>query len=241
MSRSRLIPSLNYRSKGVVDMTLSNQVLKGFDLVEVYVASNVNDAHTSPLLAFSFPVDQTFMSPSVRRLGRQVEENNLDLTRFIIDLNDYATAYQLNTARIPTDTHVSYIRVRGRLKSSGNFSILGPITAIPPYDFVSTGNPVFTFTGNAPDLGTNGIVPDTLDTGCMNVHLPMYSQTINVANLASVGGKNLFLSFHAGMSPTMLRPGESFSLTGGGAPEMFFASDGGTPLFTVRASLVNKG
>jgi hypothetical protein len=38
-----------------------------------------------------------------------------------------------------------------------------------------------------------------------------------------------------------LRPGESFSLTGGGAPEMFFASDGGTPLFTVRASLVNKG
>ena len=51
MSRSRLIPSLNYRSKGVVDMTLSNQVLKGFDLVEVYIASNVNDAHdTVPLV-----------------------------------------------------------------------------------------------------------------------------------------------------------------------------------------------
>jgi len=242
MSRPRLVPSLNYRSKGVVDMSIPNQLCRGFDLIEVYIASNVNDAQSSPLLAFSVPVDTTFMSPSVRLQKRQVEENNIDLTRFIFDLNDYATAFQNNLARIPTDDGVSYVRIRGRLKNSQNFSSLGPIVCVPPFDFFSTSFPTFTFTGNAPDLATNGGIPDVLDIGCMNVHLPLFSQSVNITNLSQVqGGSNLFLSFHAGMTPTILRPGETLTLTGAGAPELFFGSDGGTPLFTARCALVNRG
>ena len=35
MSRGRLIPSLNYRSKGLIDMSIHNGVLRGMDMVNV--------------------------------------------------------------------------------------------------------------------------------------------------------------------------------------------------------------
>lgn len=240
MSRARLIPSLNYRGKGIVDMSVPNHVLRGFSKIEVHLASNINDAQIAPIKAFEVDYDLTFMSPSVRQLRRQVDENNVEVTRFLFDPNDYATPFVPNTARISRDSEVAFLRLRG-VYADGTLSDFGGIVAIPPFDFFATGAPVFTFSGNAPDLVTNGVIPDNLGVGSMNLHLPYYSQTINITNLASPQGPPLFVSFHGGMSPTVLRAGENMTLTSSGAPEMFFSGDGGSPLFTVRASIVNRG
>jgi len=241
MSRARLVPSLNYRSKGVIDMSIPNSTLNSYINIQVAIASNINDAQSAPINAFKVGYDEFFSSDSVRLLKRGIDENNQDVTRFVFDLNDYATPFTVGVARIPGDEEVSYIRIRAEI-TPGVFTDYGPIVCVPPYDFFSTSHPTFTCSGNAPDLGTDAIIPDNLGVGCMNLHLPYYSQSIQVANLSSTAtGTVLFLSFHPGMSPTIVRPGEEFSLTGAGAPELFLGSDGGTPLFTVRTSLVNMG
>ena len=240
MSRGRLIPSLNYRGKGIVDMSLPNHVLLGFTHIEVYIASNLNDAQIAPIKAFDVDFDLTFVSPSVRKLGRQVEENNLDMTRFIYDPNDFSTPFVPNIARIPTDGEVSYVRLKG-VYPNGLKTDFGPIVAVSPHDFFSTKAPVYTASGNAPDIGTNGIIPDVLGEGCLNIHLPYYSQTLNITNLDVANGSLLFVSFHAGMNPTIIRAGENYGMTGVGVPEIFLASDGGTPLFTIRMSILNQG
>lgn len=221
-------------------MSVPNSILDRFDQIDVHIASNLNDALSAPLFAFSVDFDLTFMSESVRRLGRQVEEPNLDITRFIFDLNDYATPFIQNTARIPTDDEIAYLVLRGASNDGTKYDF-GPVTAVTPFDFFSTGNPVFTASGNAPNIGTNGAIPDVLSEGALNLHLPYYSQTLSITNLDSAQGSALFVSFHPGMSPSILRPGETFTLTSGGAPEIFFAGDSGAPLFTVRTSVVNRG
>lgn len=240
MSRARLIPSLNYRSKGLVDMSVPNSILDRFDQIDVHIASNLNDALTAPLYAFTVDFDVTFMSESVRRLGRQVEEPNLDITRFIFDPNDYATPFVPNTSRIPTDEEIAFLVLRGSTRDGTKYEF-GPVTAVTPFDFFTTGNPVFTASGNAPDIGTNGTIPDVLSEGALNLHLPYYSQTLSITNLDNAQGSALFVSFHPGMSPSILRPGETFTMTSGGAPEIFFAGDSDSPLFTVRTSIVNRG
>lgn len=242
MSRGRLLPSLVSRSKNQIDMALPNGVLRDMVSVQVYGASNVNDAYSNPSLLFEVPVGRSFISPSLRSTrSRGQEDSKRDQTRFLFNLDDYATVPQGGVTRIPPDHQVAYIRVRGALRNGG-FTHMGPVTAVVPYDFFGVPTPVFTFMANAPDLDTNGVIPDVLDEGAMNVHLPMFSQTVFVKNFSEVqGGSNLFFTLSSGMSPTMLRPGESLGLTGVTTPEFYFASDGGTPLFSVACGIVNKG
>jgi len=237
MSRSRLVPSLVRRSKGLVDMTIANGSCGVYKSIEFHMASNLNDAFTAPLLAFTVDVGRVFRSSSAHILKRQIDQSDLNLTRALFDINDYSTPFVLNTARIPGDHETCYIVLRG-VFSDGTKGPYGPITALPPYDFFSTGNPTFTCSGNAPDLQTNGVIPDVLGEGCVNLHLPMYSQSVNVTNL---GTNIVFITFHPGLSPSILRPGETLGLTGAGAPEFFIGSDGGTPLVTMRVSTVNRG
>jgi len=237
MSRARLIPSLVRRSKGLVEMTISNASCGTFKSIEFHMASNLNDAYTAPLLAFTVEVGKIFRSPSAHILKRQVEQSELDITRVLFDPSEYSTPFVPNTARIPADFESNFIVLRGVFED-GTTGDFGPITALPPYDFFSTSNPTFTCSGNAPDLQTNGVIPDVLGEGCVNLHLPMYSQSVQVTNL---GQNTLFLSFHPGMSPSILRAGESTGLTGAGVPEFFLGSDGGSPLVTMRVSTVNRG
>jgi len=237
MSRSRLVPSLVNRGKNIVEMTIPNASCEAFKSVEFLLASNLNDARTAPILAFTVDVGRTFKSSSARLLRRQVDQSSLDLTRVLFDPDEYATPFVANASRIPGDHENSFVVLRG-VYADGTKGSLGPITALPPYDFMSTGNPTYSCSGNAPDLQTGGIIPDVLGEGCVNLHLPMYSQSINLTNL---GQQILFVSFHPGMSPSIQRPGETLSLTGAGAPEFFIGSDGGTPLFTMRISTVNRG
>jgi len=51
----------------------------------------------------------------------------------------------------------------------------------------------------------------------------------------------MFISFNPGMSPSILRPGESLTITSGAVGEFFLAGQTGDPLFTIRCSVVNRG
>lgn len=242
MSRGRLLPSLISRSKNQIDMSLPNGLLRDMTNIEVYGASNANDAFQNPAFMFSTPVGRSYISTSLRQTrSRGQEDTKRDQTRFLFNLDDFSTVPQAGVTRIPPDNHVAYLRVRGQLRN-GSFTKLSPIVVVAPYDFFSVPTPVFTIMANAPDLATQGVIPDVLDDGAMNIHLPMFSQTVSIKNFSQAqGGQNLFFTFASGMSPTMLRPGEELGLTGVTAPEFYVASDGGTPLFSFRCGVVNKG
>ncbi len=242
MSRGRLIPSLNYRSFEVIDMSLSNTLLRNAQQVQVHGASNLNDAQNNPSLMFSVPVGRTFISSTLKKQkNRGQEDTKRDQTRFLFNPNDFTTIPTAGQTRIPPDSDILYIRVRTQLKN-GEFSDFGPVVAVPPYDFFGVTVPYFTTVGNAPDLDTNGVIPDVMGQGCLNLHLPYFSGTFNIKNLSAVqGGFNLFFSLSAGMSPSILRPGEEISITGVSVPEFFVGADGGAPLFTIRCGIVNRG
>lgn len=223
-------------------MSLNNSNLRGMDRITVFGASNLNDAYSNPVEMFSVPYDRTFRSDFITKAKLGVEESQRDQTRFIFNLNEYSTAFKPNTPRIPTDDQMLYIRVRGRMSATQEETDFGPVVGVVPYDFFSMTAPVFTVVGNAPNLDTGNGIPDVLTTGSLNFHLPYFSQTLNLQNLDTPqGGSNLFISFNPGMSPSILRPGESLTLTSGAVGEFFLSGQSGTPLFTLRCSVVNRG
>jgi hypothetical protein len=243
MSRGRLAASFNYRSKGLIDMSIRNELLRGFDIVQVSGASNVNTAYNAPKLMFEVRVGSSFQSPAIETTRVQPEESKRNNTRFVFDLGDYATTYVAGETRIPSDGESLFVRLRGRYKHNpATYSEWGPIIAVPPYDFFTTAHPVFTFTGNAPILASE---PDTMGVGCMNVMLPYFSHTINITNLDP--DQELFVTFHPGLNPTIIRPYSEVSLTGGGAPEIIVGcsptategGDVGEVRFSVRMAMVN--
>lgn len=242
MSRGRLLPSLNYRSKNVVDMSVSNTILRNITDVEVHGASNLNDAFLNPSLMFSVRTGRSFVSKSLRQARiRGQEDTKRDQTRFLFNFDDFASVPQVGQTRTPPDSDVAYLRLRGVL-SDGSTTAFGPIVVVPPYDFFGVTVPYFTTIGNVPDLDTNGVIPDALGAGALNLHLPYFSGTFNIKNFSQAqGGQNIFFSLSAGMSPSMLRPGEELSLTGVSVPEVFVGSDGGTPLFSIRCGIINRG
>lgn len=239
MSRGRLLPSLNYRTKNMVDMSIPNQNLRGLELIEVYGASNISDAFTNPLKMFELGYDFTFKSPSIVKSKIRVEESSRDQTRFMFILDDYATAAPLVGSRIPTNDEVCYLRVRGKIRATGAFTDFGPIVVLVPYDFFGVTSPVFTATATAPDIGAD--LPDSLDAGGLNLHLPNFSQAIDIENLSEVAGEDLYFSCSPGMSPTIIKPGSSMSLNSSSVGEFFFGGKSSTPLFTMRCSVVNRG
>ena len=241
MSRGRLIASLNYRSKGLIDMSVPNQNLRGMDYIEVYSASNLNDAQNSPLKMFEVRYDHTFKSSMIKTSKVNVEESHRGMTRFIFNLNEYATAFKAVGSRVPTDEEMCYIRLRGHMANSGEFTDLGPIVGVTPFDFFGVTAPVFTCVGTAPDLDQGAGFPDNLGQGCLNLHLPYFSQTINIQNIGEVADGNLLISCAPGMPPSIIRAGESLTLTSGAVPEFFFGGQSGNPPFTLRCSLVNRG
>lgn len=236
MSRGRLAPSLNARSKGLVDMSLRNDLLRAMDMIEVAGASNVTHAYNAPKTLFSVKVGSYFRSVTIKTTKSLADEPNRDLTRWVFDPNDYADTLPLDPTdtRIPPDTDVLYVRVRGKYRHNQEWSDYGPIICVPPFDFFTTAHPVFTFTGTAPALATE---PDVMDVGVMNIHLPFFSHTISVSNLDDTD--SAYVSFHPGMNPTIVRPYSEIGLTGGGAPELFIAGVGAEIRFTSRMVLVN--
>ena len=172
MSRGRLLPSLNYRSKNVVDMSISNTILRNITDVQIHGASNLNDAFLNPSLMFSVKAGRSFVSKSLRQARiRGQEDTKRDQTRFLFNLDDFASVPQAGQTRLPPDSDVAYIRLRGLLPD-GSTTELGPIVVVPPYDFFGVTVPYFTTIGSAPDLDTNGVIPDTLGVGLLTSIYP---------------------------------------------------------------------
>lgn len=250
MTRQRDIPSIQYRSPNLVVMTFP--IRPGVSTLKFSGAANINDAYgaisgvggSGTIEMFQVQSGTTFVSPSLRaRRLPSIEDTNRGLTRICFDPNDYSTP--VNPAGyIPNDDQTLYLRLSLYNDATGVWQDEGPIMAVTPYDFFTTKGPVFTATAKAPNLGIGVFppnIPDVLLPTTMNFLLPAYMSTVSVSNLDDpTTGKPLFFSFHPGMPPTVLYPGQDVTLTGGGAPEMFFASPNGNPWFTVRASAINS-
>ena len=239
MLRGKLIPSLNYRSKGVIDFSVPNAVIQNVHTIEVYGASNVDAAFTAPRLMFSVRVGKVFLSPTLAATKFKLQEDTKrDSTRIAFSLDDYATAPAPAETKIPPEGDVVYLRLRGLMADGATRTEFGPITAILPYDFLSVSVPVFTCIATAPNLAVVA-VPDTLGQGALNLSLLNYSQTLNLKNLDNA--KSLYYSFAPGMSPSILRAGEEIGLTGVTAPDLYIGGEDADVLFTLRCGIVNRG
>jgi len=95
------------------------------DEIRVYGASNLNDAFNNPLEILRTKYDVNFKSSSILSQRLRVEESNRDLTRMVFNLNDFSTAPA--NPRIPTDEEVCFIRLRGRMKATGELTDFGPV------------------------------------------------------------------------------------------------------------------
>lgn len=250
MTRQRDILSVPYRSTGLVNMTLPHA--PGYEFYEIRGAARLNDAYgavagvpgfgTVPM--FRVPNGGDFRSKSIqkRRLPA-VEESQRRLTRMVIDLDDFATPVNPGASYLPSDEVTAFLRAAPFDPVSGTFLPEGPIVIVPPYDFFSTKEPIFTVTGVAPNMAIGAFppaLPDSLPLSVMNFMLPAYSTTVSVTNLDPVGGTPLFVSFHPGVPPTVVMPQEDISLTGAGSPEFFVAAPNGNPWFTIRVAVVNS-
>lgn len=250
MTRQREIPSIQNRFANQVIMTYP--IREGVPKLKVSGAANLNDAYGNVagvggkgvIQMFEVQSGASFISPSLRaRRLPSIEDTNQGLTRMCFDIDDYTTPVN-PLGYIPSDDQTLFIRLNLYSQAASAYLPAGPIMVIPPYDFYTTKGPIFTVTGIAPNLGIGAYppnIPDVLLPTVMNFLLPSYMSTVSVVNLDDpTTGKPLFFSFHPGMPPTVLYPGQDVTLTGGGAPEMFFASPDGNPPFTVRASAINS-
>lgn len=251
MTRQREIPSVQYRSVNQINMVFPD--VPGVPKIRVLGAARINDAYGNvagvggggPLPMFEVQMGGTYLSPTIRaRKLPAVDESNRGLTRMVFDPDDFATpAAGAGTTYLPTDDQTLFIRISLWNSGTGAWNPPGPIMAIPPYDFFTTKEPVFTVTGNAPNLGIAawpGALPDFLPPTVMNFLVPAYSTSISLENLGDSGEAPIFASFHPGIPPTVVKADRDFGLTGSGVPEFFVASPNANPLFTVRIAVVNS-
>jgi len=249
MTRQREIPSIQYRSLNQINMTFP--ILPGVPKIRVVGAARLNDAYGpvaglsagSPLPMFEVMSGATFLSPSIqKRKLPALEDTNRRLTRMVIDLDDFATPAQpVGTSYLPTDDQCLFMRIETWNPVTNVWNPPGPIMIIVPYDFFTTKEPVFTVTGQAPDMALGAWpagLPDFMPPSVLNFLVPAYSTTISIGNLDSQ--KVLFVSFHPGMPPTVVLPRVDISMTGSGVPEFFIGCPDGNPWFTLRIAVVNS-
>lgn len=249
MTRQREIPSVQYRSPNLINMVFP--ILAGVPKIRVTGAARLNDAYGNVagvgggggLPMFEVQSGGTYLSHSVKaRKLPAVDESNRGLTRMVFDPDDFATPAEApGTTYLPTDDQTLFIRIETWNPGIGGWNPPGPIMAIPPYDFFTTKEPVFTVTGKAPDMGIAAwpaVLPDYLPPTVLNFLVPAYSTTVSLVNLDATHA--LFGSFHPGVPPTVILPRSDMGLTGAGVPEFFLASPDGNPWFTVRIAVVNS-
>ena len=248
MTRQREIPSIQYRSPNYINMTFP--ILAGVQKIRVSGASRINDAYGNvagvggggPIPMFEVSSGATYSSPSVKARKIPFEDTNRGVTRMVIDPDDFATPAQAaGTSYLPTDDQTLFIRIETWNPVAGAWNPPGPIMIIPPYDFFTTKEPVFTVTGLTPNMALGAWpagLPDFMPPTVMNFMLSAYSQTISVGNLDPA--RVLFASFHPGMPPTVILPQSDMGLTGAGVPEFFVGCPDGNTWFTLRIAVVNS-
>lgn len=248
MTRQRDIPSVQYRSPNVVNMLLPER--PGSAKVRVLGAARLNDAYGAvsgttgfgTIVMFETPTGSTYTSTSIRKRGAYgPADTNRGQTRMIFDPDDFTTPVDPAASYLPSDDNVLFLRVETYNNAAGIYSPQGPILIVPPYDFWTTKGPVVTVTGMCPNLDIGVFppnLPDTLGPGLLNFLLPGYLSTVSISNLDAT--HPLFFSFHPGLPPSVLKPGQDMTLTGGGSPELFLAAPNGNPWFTLRASAINS-
>lgn len=250
MTRQRDILSIPYRSQGQINMVLPKA--PGYEYYEIRGAARLNDAYgavagvpgfgTLPMFRVLNGGDFRSKAIQMRRLPA-IEESSRNLTRMVYDPDDYATPVIVGASYLPSDEVTAFLRVAPFDQASQTFLPEGPIVIVPPYDFFSTKEPIFTITGVAPNMGIGPFppnIPDIMPLSVMNFMLPAYSTTLSVFNLDPIGGTPLFVSFHPGCPPTVVQPQQDISLTGAGSPEFFIGAPNGNPWFTIRVAVVNS-
>lgn len=176
---------------------------------------------TGPTPLFNFLANHDFISPVVHRANAyQCPESKRGLDYAIFTFDEY---YDPSITQTVLDEQCAFLVVTRNFHTGASND--SPIIIVPPANFAVTSAPGLTVSGTAPMITYNAGEPTPL-TGCVNLHMPLHTKTVNIQNLSVNAGEVLYVSFAPGMPMAIVPPGGSMNLTGAAVPEVFLA--GGT-------------
>lgn len=176
---------------------------------------------TGPTPLFRFRAKQDFISRKVQEGNAyQTPEVKRGLDYAIFTFDEY---YDPSISQSVVDDECAYVVVTRHLHTGVDHN--SPIIIIPPAGFANTSAPGLTVSGTAPQI-TYTPGTSTPLVGCVNLHMPLHTKTVNIQNLSTTAGEVLYVSFAPGMAMSIIPPGGSMNLTGAAVPEVFLA--GGT-------------
>lgn len=243
--------SMTRRRANLIELEVRND--PGSSRYGIYAASNLMDAYggvagvggKNPALVAEVAFQNGFASSTLTNMARY--QSSLSSTptdpksKVLLDMDQHSRPSTSSDAKVPSDDETTFLRCR-RFYDSGGWGSYGTILVVPPYDFYTTKSPIFTLTGKCPNLNVGSSLanlPDSLSGDVLNFRVGGWLQTVSMVNLDDT--HPIYFSFHPGVSPSVLKPGQELSLTGGALPELYVASPTGNPWFTFRGCLANAG
>lgn len=213
------------RREGVVELYIRSV----YPVYRAYGALTLDAAYSGGTLMFSVRRDDHFLSPTIKRTGRnQVQAPNRGLTRISYDPTDYVSS------TLPGDGQVGFLRVAD-VNDAGSELVKGPILVVPPPGFFRAGRVNLILNGTAPNVA--GLASNQPPQTAMWIDLPRYADEMVVSNTDSTN--DLFISLGDGTQELEIGNGESFTFSTTGSTLISIRGDGGTATFNISAVLVN--
>ncbi len=193
----------------------------------VNVADTVTNAYgagaggTGTTALFTFPCRNDYISRRLLQAGQYLTpESKRGLDYAMFSFEDF---YDPANPQTVTDDVFGYITVTRNFHTG--VSSTSPILVIPPSTFPVTSAPALTLSGTAPGLTTPYVLGTPVPAEAMNVHMPLHTKTINVANTSSTSTDVLYVAMTPGAPMIEVGAGSNINLTGAAVPEVFLAGN----------------
>lgn len=225
-----IIGNIRERQPNYIDMTVQKEA--GIIQYKVSAANSLNDAYgntnnvggSGTVDLFETGAGVEYRSPTIKKNKHQVAHGagrDRGLTRMLLDPDDFFDPSDAT----PNDEQLMFMRIEKFSQALGDYEPKGPINIILPKHFLQGVRPLLTLHGSAPSLGSAaGEFPDQ---AAMHFHLPMFSSSVYIKNLDTVGGNNLHVSFNPGMPMIELAPQDELGLYDVNVMEVLVSSSDG--------------
>lgn len=238
-----IIGNIRERQPNYVDMVIPKE--KGIIQYKVGAASTLNDAYgntngvggVETVDLFEIGSGSEYRSSSIKSKKLHIAHGSgrdRNLTRMIFDPEDFFDPADAT----PNDEQLMFMRIQKFSEALGDYEPKGPINVILPKHFVQGVRPVLTLHGTAPALNTDSVAGSYAHENAMHFHLPMFSSSVYIKNLAGAGGANLHVSFNPGLPMIEVSPQDTIGLYDVNVMEVLVSCDGALAADAVNFNMV---
>ena len=238
-----IIGNVRERQPNYIDMVVKQEA--GIIQYKVGAANTLNAAYgntngvggSGTVDLFEIGSGSEYRSSTIKKNKHHVAHGagrDRGLTRMIFDPEDFFDPADST----PNDEQLMFMRIAKFSEALGDYEPQGPINVILPKHFLQGVRPALTLHGTAPALNTDSAAGNFPDNEAMHFHLPMFSSSVYVKNLATVGGANLHLSFNPGMPMIEIAPQDTLGLYDVNVMEVLVSCDAALPADAINFNMV---